>query len=114
MINLVLGIHVMASLLLILIVLMQSAKGGGLGGAFGGVTETAFGARAGTFLTRFTTTLAILFMITSLSLAVLSFKKRASVMAQEPAVETIPEEKKQTQEEASEAEVPGEEAPESK
>ena len=92
MTNLILGIHITASLLLILIVLMQSAKGGGLGGAFGGVTETAFGSRAGTFLTRFTTTLAVLFMITSLTLAVLSSKKRASVMEQEPAVETVPEE----------------------
>ncbi len=92
MTNLILGIHIVASLLLILIVLMQSAKGGGLGGAFGGVTETAFGSRAGTFLTRFTTTMAILFMITSLTLAVLSSKKRVSVMEKEPAVGTIPEE----------------------
>ena len=92
MTNLILGIHITASLLLILIVLMQSAKGGGLGGAFGGVTETAFGSRAGTFLTRLTTTFAILFMITSLTLAVLSSQKRVSVMEQEPAVETIPEE----------------------
>ena len=91
MTNLILGIHITASLLLILIVLMQSAKGGGLGGAFGGVTETAFGAQAGTFITRLTTTLAILFMITSLTLAVLSSKKRVSVMGKEPTVETIPE-----------------------
>lgn len=91
MTNLILGIHIAASILLILIVLMQSAKGGGLGGAFGGVTETAFGSRAGTFLTRFTTTLAILFMVTSLTLTVLSSKKRASVMEKEPPVETIPE-----------------------
>ncbi len=92
MTSLILGIHIAASILLILIVLMQSAKGGGLGGAFGGVTETAFGSRAGTFLTRLTTTFAILFMITSLTLAVLSSQKRVSVMEQEPAVETIPEE----------------------
>ena len=92
MTNLIFGIHITVSLLLILIVLMQSAKGGGLGGAFGGVTETAFGSRAGTFLTRLTTTFAILFMITSLTLAVLSSRKRVSVMEKEPAAETIPEE----------------------
>jgi len=92
MFNLILGIHITVSFLLILTVLTQSAKGGGLGGAFGGVTETAFGSRAGTFLTRLTTTLAILFMITSLILAVLSGKKKASVMEKESAVETIPEE----------------------
>lgn len=91
MFNLILGIHIVASILLILIVLMQSAKGGGLGGAFGGITETAFGTRAGTFLTRFTTTMAILFMITSLTLAVLSSKKKVSVMEREPAAETVPE-----------------------
>ncbi len=90
MTNLILGIHITASLLLILIVLMQSAKGGGLGGAFGGVTETAFGSRAGTFLTRLTTTFAILFMVTCLTLAVLSSRKKVSVMEKEPAVETIP------------------------
>ncbi len=93
MFNLILGIHIIASILLILIILMQSAKGGGLGGAFGGITETTLGTRAGTFLTRLTTTLAILFMITSLTLVVLSSKRRVSVMEEEAAVETIPEQK---------------------
>jgi preprotein translocase subunit SecG len=63
-------IHVADCVLLIIAVLMQSSKGGGLAGAFGGQsTQAVFGGRgAGTFLSRATTVLAIVFMLTSLVL----------------------------------------------
>ena len=67
-------IHVLNSLLLIVVVLLQSSKGGGLAGAFGGGggTDAVFGGRgAGTFLSKATTVLAVIFMLTSLSLTVL-------------------------------------------
>jgi len=70
----VLTIHVLFSLALIISVLLQSSKGEGLAGAFGGggLTGAVFGGRgAATFLSKATTILAIGFMITSSSLLIL-------------------------------------------
>jgi preprotein translocase subunit SecG len=67
-------IHVVNCILLIVVVLLQSSKGGGLAGAFGGggATQAVFGGRgAGTFLSKATTVLAVVFMVTSLTLTVL-------------------------------------------
>jgi len=70
--TLLLIIHVIGCLLLIGIVLMQTGKGG-LGSALGGDTEQMFGGRgAAPFLTKATTFLAVLFMLTSLSLSFMS------------------------------------------
>jgi preprotein translocase subunit SecG len=68
-------LHVITCFLLIVVVLMQSSKGGGLSGAFGGGGggEAMFGGReTATFLSKSTTYLAVIFMVTSLSLAFLS------------------------------------------
>ncbi len=60
---------------LIFIVLIQSGKGAELGAAFGGSSQTLFGARgAATFFSKMTTVAAVIFMITSLSLAVIAAK----------------------------------------
>ena len=67
-------LHVVVSLILIVVILLQSGKAGDLSTAFGGSSETLFGARAGTFFTRLTTILAIVFMITSLTLAIVTAK----------------------------------------
>jgi preprotein translocase subunit SecG len=68
----VLGIHILVCAGLIVVVLLQSGKGGGLAGAFGGAggVGAVFGGQAAaTFLTKATRYLAIAFMLTSLSLA---------------------------------------------
>jgi preprotein translocase subunit SecG len=64
-------LHVMACLVLILVVLLQRGKGSDVGAALGGGgSNTVFGSRgAGNFLTKLTTGSAIVFMVTSLSLA---------------------------------------------
>jgi preprotein translocase subunit SecG len=64
-------LHVMVCLFLIVVVLLQRGKGAEIGAVFGsGSGATLFGSRgAGNFLTRLTTGAAIVFMITSLSLA---------------------------------------------
>lgn len=66
-------LHVLACIILILVVLLQSGKAGDLASAFGGTTsQTAFGARsAATLLTKGTTLCAMIFMVTSLGLAIL-------------------------------------------
>ena len=69
--GLLLFIHVVVSLGLIVSVLMQSSKGGGLAGTFGGsgITGGIFGGRgAAPFLSKATAVFAIMFMITSLTL----------------------------------------------
>jgi preprotein translocase subunit SecG len=67
-------IHVIVCLFLIIVVLLQSGKAADLAGAFGGMgSQTAFGPRgAATILSKATTVAAGLFMITSLSLSILS------------------------------------------
>ncbi len=66
-------IHLIVCVLLIAVVLVQPSKGGLAQGAFGGATQTVFGGRgAGDFITRLTVGLAIVFFMTSLTLALLT------------------------------------------
>ncbi|MCG2711613.1 MAG: preprotein translocase subunit SecG [Candidatus Omnitrophica bacterium] len=78
-------IHVIVSLFLIFIILIQSGKGEGLSDVFGGGSSqtTIFGSRTGNFLTKATTASAIIFMITCLSLALISKKSGSSSVQQE-------------------------------
>ena len=70
---LVVILHVIVSLFLIGVVLLQQGRSADLAGAFGGQgSQTAFGPRAAAnVLTRLTTWSAIIFMCTSLGLVVL-------------------------------------------
>ena len=75
MIALLTMLHVIICIALIISVLMQSAKGEGLAGAFGGsgVTGAVFGGRgAATFLSKATTGLAIAFFVSCMVLSFLS------------------------------------------
>lgn len=87
MYTLLLVIHLITCLLLIGVVLMQSGKGG-LGSALGGGGDSFFGGRgAAPFLTRATTVLAVVFMVTSLSLAMISGKRSRAASAIEKALQ---------------------------
>lgn len=78
----ILIIHIIVSLVLIGVILLQAGRGGGLAETFGGggAQATIFGQKASTFLTRATTVSAVLFLCTSLSLAFLSSKRQKSLM----------------------------------
>lgn len=67
-------LHVLVCLFLVIVVLLQSGKAADLAGAFGGMgSQTAFGPRgAATVLSKATTITAGLFMLTSLTLAVMA------------------------------------------
>ena len=68
------ALHVLVCVILVLVVLLQSGKGADLAGAFGGgATQTAFGSRGpASLLSKVTTGAAILFMVTSISLSMIS------------------------------------------
>ncbi len=89
MFGLLIIVHVIISASLVLVILMQSAKGEGLASAFGGgsFTGAVFGGRgAATFLSRATTVLAIAFFISCLTLTVL-FPSGGGVARRESAVQ---------------------------
>jgi preprotein translocase subunit SecG len=80
--GLLVALHLVVSIFLILVVLLQTGKGADLAGAFGGGgSQTAFGSRgATTLLSKLTTASAILFMLTSFTLAILSARGSSSVL----------------------------------
>jgi len=81
-------IHVIVSLIIIGLVLLQAGKGADIGSAFGGSgSQAVFGSMGTpTVLGKITTvvavifTVAVIFMVTSFSLAVLAHKKASTIM----------------------------------
>ena len=72
-------LHVLVSLFLILVVLVQSGKGGDLSMFTTGGSQTAFGPAAGaTLFTKLTTWSAIIFMVTSITLSIYSSRNSTS------------------------------------
>ncbi len=75
MVGLLLAVHILISASLVVVVLLQSSKGGGLAGAFGGAggMGAVFGGQTtASLLAKATRYLAIAFMVSSLTLAVVS------------------------------------------
>lgn len=69
-------IHIIACFLMIGAILLQSGKGAEIGAAFGGSSQTVFGSRGpANFLSKFTVIVAAVFMLTSLTLAILAKEK---------------------------------------
>jgi len=75
----IITIHIIVCILLIIAILIQAGRGGGLVEGFSNV-ESMFGPKTNTFLTRTTATLSILFFFTCLSLAFLSARQSRSLM----------------------------------
>ena len=75
LINVISIIHVIVSVFLIIVVLMQSGKTAGLSGSIAGGAESFFGKNKGRtidgILSKWTTVVAVLFIITSVALSVL-------------------------------------------
>jgi preprotein translocase subunit SecG len=79
MIYLLVILHIVVSLFLIGVVLLQQGKSADLAGAFGGQgSQTAFGPRgAANLLTKLTTYSAICFMLTSIGLTIMLARSSA-------------------------------------
>ena len=89
--TLVLIVHIVASLAIIGLVLIQHGKGADMGSGFGGgASGTVFGSSgAGSFLSKVTTYLAIGFFVTSFGLAI--FAKDKSVAARDLGIPAVVE-----------------------
>ena len=76
--NLIVVIHVIVAIVIVGLVLLQQGKGADAGASFGaGASQTVFGASgSGNFLVKATTVAAIIFFITSLSLAIFARNQR--------------------------------------
>lgn len=87
MITFLIVVHVIVSLVLMLIVLLQQGKGADLAGAFGGGgSQTVFGARgATTMLQKLTVIFFVLYILTSLTLAIIQDRPSSSVISSQPA-----------------------------
>ena len=82
--TIVVVVHVLVSLGLIGLIMIQQGKGAEAGASFGGgASQTVFGSQgSGNFLTKMTKYLAIIFFTTSISLAVIA-KQRSEVSSQQ-------------------------------
>ena len=107
MFSLLLIIHVTACVLIIFFVLLQAGRGAELGAAFGSVGQANTVRGKMTGLGKITTVVAVIFMITSLSLAYLSSEAaRDSVVREIKPLPSVPEQMEtlatKVEEEASE------------
>ena len=80
-------LHAFISILLIVVVLMQAGRGGGLTEGFASA-ESIFGARTNEFMIKTTTVMATVFFITCIGLAILSTQSGRSLMSTQVATET--------------------------
>mgnify|MGYP001566158266 CR=1 FL=1 len=79
-------IHVTTCAFLILVVLLQSGKGAEISASLSGSSQTVFGSAGGSnFFTKLTTVLAIIFMLTSVTLTIMSSQNQKSVFENAPA-----------------------------
>jgi preprotein translocase subunit SecG len=85
----ILVIHVIVCVLLVITILMQAGRGGGLTETFQSA-ESMFGTQTNVFMVRTTTVLAIIFLSTSLILAFNSSRVDQSLMANKRLLATVP------------------------
>ncbi len=84
MITLLTTVHIIACVLLIVTILMQSGKGGGLAEGFSSA-ENILGVQTNMVMVKVTTFFGVVFLFTCLSLAILTAKQDVSLMKRVPA-----------------------------
>ncbi|HAX26087.1 MAG TPA: preprotein translocase subunit SecG [Chloroflexi bacterium] len=78
-------VHVLACLFLMIVVLLQPGKSGGMGAISGAAAQQVFGGRgAGNILTKISWTTATIFFVTSITLAYLSTSSDESLAKRAP------------------------------
>jgi preprotein translocase subunit SecG len=82
--GIVIGIHVVVSLVLIFVILLQAGRGGGISETFGAsATQSIFGSKTSLFLRRATEVSAVVFILTCLLLGVMTSHRGRSLVAHE-------------------------------
>jgi preprotein translocase subunit SecG len=76
-------VHIITCILLVVTILMQAGKGGGLAQGFDSA-ENLLGAQTNMFMVKVTTTLCVIFLCTCIGLALMTSKKERSLMADMP------------------------------
>ena len=89
MFALLITLHVISCLVLIMVILLQAGKGGGISETFGGSggLQSMLGTKASSFLTKATAVCAVLFLTTSMTLALMSTERASSIVERETAKE---------------------------
>ncbi len=80
MIGFIMFVHIVVCILLVITILMQAGRGGGLAESFTSA-ESMFGTQTNSFMVRFSTILAVIFFSTSLFLALNASKGHKSLMS---------------------------------
>ena len=115
-VNILIVAHIVTAIAIIALVLLQQGRGADMGAAFGGGSQTLFGARgSANFLSRMTAMLAAVFLMTSMSLGYLytqrtgpqSVTEGVPVQPAAPATDTAVPESAAEQPPAQESDVPG-------
>ena len=86
----VLTVHVIVCLVLVLVVLLQAGRGGGFSDMLGGgQPQTLFGTQTNAFMMKATEVCAVLFIVTSLTLGILSTREGKSLVGRSKALRDI-------------------------
>lgn len=89
--TILIALHIFVSILLIISILLQPGKGGGMGVLFGGSSSTLFGGRgAATLLSKITTVLALLFMVLSIWITLTTKEETVSAGIESPVKQEAP------------------------
>ena len=83
-------IHVIVCLVLILVVLLQAGRGGGFSDMLGGgQPQSLFGTQTNAFMVKATEVCAIVFIVTSLSLGIISTQRGKSLVARQKMIRDV-------------------------
>lgn len=90
MVILVVILHVLVSLFLIAVILLQAGRGQGLSwGVFGGTPQSILGTKTASFLSRVTTGCAIIFLFTCIILNIIETHKSRSLMGPQKRISQV-------------------------
>src|SRR3989338_10129178 len=73
-------VHIFVCIVLILVILLQAGRGGGLSDIAGSQPQSILGTQTNAFMTRATEVCAVIFILTSLTLGIISTQKGKSLM----------------------------------